>query len=250
MAPSGGKSRKQEAGLRRRAAYAVGRQGNIDDLNLALPASRPTIAARIPVNEHYQTKVEHIFAVGDVVGFPRWPRRLHGAGPHCRRLGLRRPRRHLQPQLLSLRHLPPIPEISFIGQDRRAVDRRGCALRGGDGLLPGDRRGQIRGDTTGRLKLISIATPRKILGVHIIGEGASELVHIGQAVMTLGGTVEYFIDTVFNYPTLASATRWRPSTASAASTAIRRNRRTGRIRPGPVSCPSTPHAQCAVILSS
>ena len=64
-------------------------------------------------------------------------------------------------------------------------------------------RGQIRGDTTGRLKLIFHRDTRKVLGVHIIGEGASELVHIGQAVMTLGGTVDYFIDTVFNYPTLA-----------------------------------------------
>jgi NAD(P) transhydrogenase len=64
-------------------------------------------------------------------------------------------------------------------------------------------RGQIRGDTTGRLKLIFHRETRQVLGVHIIGEGAAELVHIGQAVMTLGSTVDYFIDTVFNYPTLA-----------------------------------------------
>ena len=64
-------------------------------------------------------------------------------------------------------------------------------------------RGQIRGDTTGRLKLIFHRDTRKVLGVHIIGEGASELVHIGQAVMVLGGKLDYFVDTVFNYPTLA-----------------------------------------------
>ena len=85
--------------------YAVGRQGAVDDLNLAAAGLEADNRGRIPVDEHYQTKVEHIFAVGDVVGFPVPRFGLHGAGPHRRGPRLRRPGRHLQPQLLSLRHL-------------------------------------------------------------------------------------------------------------------------------------------------
>jgi hypothetical protein len=182
--------------------YAVGRQGAVDDLNLAAAGLEADSRGRIPVDEHYQTKVEHIYAVGDVVGFPFAGLGLDGAGAHRRRARLQRSSRHHQPQLLSLRHLHHSRD-QLHRQDRRAVDRDDVPYEVGMAYYRETARGQIRGDTTGRLKLIFHRDTRKVLGVHIIGEGASELVHIGQAVMILGGTVDYFIDTVFNYPTLA-----------------------------------------------
>ncbi len=96
-----------------------------------------------------------------------------------------------------------IPEISFIGKTEEQLTGEDVPYEVGMAYYREVARGQIRGDTTGRLKLIFHRDTRKVLGVHIIGEGASELVHIGQAVMTLDGTMDYFIDTVFNYPTLA-----------------------------------------------
>jgi NAD(P) transhydrogenase len=96
-----------------------------------------------------------------------------------------------------------IPEISFIGKTEEQLTDEDVPYEVGMAYYRETARGQIRGDTTGRLKLIFHRETRKVLGVHIIGEGAAELVHIGQAVMILGGTVDYFVDTVFNYPTLA-----------------------------------------------
>jgi NAD(P) transhydrogenase len=96
-----------------------------------------------------------------------------------------------------------IPEISFIGKTEEQLTDEDVPYEVGMAYYREVARGQIRGDTTGRLKLIFHRDTRKVLGVHIIGEDASELVHIGQAVMTLGGTVDYFVETVFNYPTLA-----------------------------------------------
>jgi NAD(P) transhydrogenase len=96
-----------------------------------------------------------------------------------------------------------IPEISFIGKTEEQLTDEDVPYEVGVAYYREIARGQIRGDTTGRLKLIFHRENRLLLGVHIIGEGASELLHIGQAVMILGGTIEYFVDTVFNYPTLA-----------------------------------------------
>ncbi len=100
---------------------------------------------------------------------------------------------------------PPytIPEISFIGKTEEQLTDEDVPYEVGMAYYREVARGQIRGDTTGRLKLIFHRETRKVLGVHIIGEGAAELVHIGQAVMTLDGTMDYFISTVFNYPTFA-----------------------------------------------
>ncbi len=96
-----------------------------------------------------------------------------------------------------------IPEISFLGKTEEQLTEEDVPYEVGVAYYREIARGQIRGDTTGRLKLIFNRENRSILGVHIIGEGASELLHIGQAVMALGGTVDYFVETVFNYPTLA-----------------------------------------------
>ena len=96
-----------------------------------------------------------------------------------------------------------VPEISTIGQNEDELTSAGIPYEIGKANYREIARGQIMGDRTGMLKLIFEPTTRKLLGVHILGEGASELIHIGQAVMAFGGTLDYFADAVFNYPTLA-----------------------------------------------
>jgi NAD(P) transhydrogenase len=182
--------------------YAIGRQGAVDDLNLAAAGLEADNRGRIPVDEHFQTKIEHIYAVGDVVGFPSLASvsmeqgRLaaaHAFDDQCAKTN---------PSFYPY-GIYTIPEISFIGKTEEQLTADDVPYEVGMAYYRETARGQIRGDTTGRLKLIFHRDTRAVLGVHIIGEEASELVHIGQAVMVLGGTVDYFIDNVFNYPTLA-----------------------------------------------
>jgi NAD(P) transhydrogenase len=182
--------------------YAVGRQGNIDELNLAAAGLEADNRGRIPVNEHYQTKVEHIFAVGDVVGFPALASVSMEQGRIAAARAFNDHATSSNPSFYPY-GIYTIPEISFIGKTEEQLTDEDVPYEVGMAYYRESARGQIRGDTTGRLKLVFHRDTRKVLGVHIIGEEASELVHIGQAVMILGGTVDYFIDTVFNYPTLA-----------------------------------------------
>ncbi len=182
--------------------YAIGRQGAIDDLNLTAAGLEADNRGRIPVDEHYQTKVEHIFAVGDVVGFPS----LASVSMEQGRIAAARAfddRAATSNPSFYPYGIYTIPEISFIGKTEEQLTDEDVPYEVGMAYYRETARGQIRGDTTGRLKLVFHRDTRKVLGVHIIGEGAAELVHIGQAVMTLGGTMDYFIGTVFNYPTLA-----------------------------------------------
>jgi NAD(P) transhydrogenase len=181
--------------------YAVGRQGNVDELNLAAAGLEADSRGRIKVDADYRTSQPHIFAVGDVIGFPSLGSvsmeqgRIAAANAAGTKI-------HSNPA-----HYPygiyTIPEISFIGQTEDQLTDAGVPYEIGIAYFREIARGQIRGDTTGRLKLIFSPETKELLGVHIIGEGASELLHIGQAVLALKGTVEYFVDTVFNYPTLA-----------------------------------------------
>ena len=182
--------------------YAVGRQGNVDDLNLAAAGLEADNRGRIPVDEHFQTKVEHIFAVGDVVGFPSLASVSMEQGRIAADRAFNDQSAHSNPSFYTY-GIYTIPEISFIGKTEEQLTDEDVPYEVGMAYYRETARGQIRGDTTGRLKLVFHRDTRAVLGVHIIGEGAAELVHIGQAVMTLGGTVDYFIDTVFNYPTLA-----------------------------------------------
>jgi NAD(P) transhydrogenase len=182
--------------------YAVGRQGNIDELNLQEAGIEADSRGRIPVDKDFRTKVPHIFAVGDVIGFPS----LASVSMEQGRIAVERA--FGDEGIQSNPSFYPygiytIPEISFIGKTEEQLTEEDVPYEVGVAYYREIARGQIRGDTTGRLKLIFHRENRQILGVHIIGEGAAELVHIGQAVMTLNGTVDYFIDTVFNYPTLA-----------------------------------------------
>src|SRR5271165_1383595 len=182
--------------------YAVGRQGNVNDLNLAAAGLEADKRGRIAVDEHYQTKVEYIYAAGDVVGFPSLASVSMEQGRIAASHAFNDHAASSNPSFYPY-GIYTIPEISFIGKTEEQLTGEDVPYEVGMAYYREVARGQIRGDTTGRLKLIFHRDTRKVLGVHIIGEDASELVHIGQAVMTLDGTVDYFIDTVFNYPTLA-----------------------------------------------
>jgi NAD(P) transhydrogenase len=182
--------------------YAVGRSGNVDQLNLPAVGIEPDSRGRIAVDKDFRTKVPGIFAVGDVIGFPS----LASVSMEQGRIAVARA--FGNESLLSNPTYYPygiytIPEISFIGKTEEQLTDEDVPYEVGVAYYREIARGQIRGDTTGRLKIVFHRETRHLLGVHIIGEGASELLHIGQAVMSLGGTLDYFIDTVFNYPTLA-----------------------------------------------
>jgi NAD(P) transhydrogenase len=182
--------------------YAVGRQGAVDELNLSAVGLEADSRGRIAVDEHYCTKVDHIFAVGDVVGFPSLASVSMEQGRIAAARAFDDHSASTNPSIYPY-GIYTIPEISFIGKTEEQLTDEDVPYEVGMAYYREVARGQIRGDTTGRLKLIFHRETRKVLGVHIIGEGAAELVHIGQAVMALNGTMDYFIDTVFNYPTLA-----------------------------------------------
>jgi NAD(P) transhydrogenase len=181
--------------------YAVGRQGNVDELNLAAAGLEADSRGRIAVDKEYRTKVPNIFAAGDVIGFPSLASvsMEQGRIAAATAFGLK-----IQSNPANYPYgIYTIPEISFIGKTEEQLTEEDVPYEVGLAYYRETARGQIRGDTTGRLKLIFHRETREILGVHIIGEGAAELLHIGQAVLVLNGKVDYFVETVFNYPTLA-----------------------------------------------
>jgi NAD(P) transhydrogenase len=182
--------------------YAVGRQGNVEELDLPAAGLEADDRGRIPVSPCYRTKQPNIYAAGDVIGFPS----LASVSMEQGRIAVARA--FGNESLVSNPSYYPygiytIPEISFIGKTEEQLTDEDVPYEVGVAYYREIARGQIRGDTTGRLKIVFHRDTRHLLGVHIIGEGAAELLHIGQAVMSLGGTLDYFIDTVFNYPTLA-----------------------------------------------
>lgn len=181
--------------------YAVGRQGNVEELDLPAAGLEADNRGRIPVDESYRTRQPNIFAVGDVIGFPSLASVSMEQGRIAAAKAFGLPV-HSNPATYPY-GIYTIPEISFIGKTEEQLTDEDVPYEVGVAFYREIARGQIRGDTTGRLKLIFHRETKEILGVHIIGEGAAELLHIGQAVMILKGNVEYFVDTVFNYPTLA-----------------------------------------------
>jgi NAD(P) transhydrogenase len=184
-----------------KALYSVGRTGATSRLNLPAAGLEPDQRGRLVVDPHYQTKVPHIYAVGDVIGFPALASTSMEQGrlAVCHAFGV--PARSV-PELFPY-GIYSVPEISMVGKTEEELTHDGVAYEIGKARYKEIARGQIVGDITGLLKLIFHSETHKLLGVHIIGEGASELIHIGQAVLSFGGTVDYFINTVFNYPTLA-----------------------------------------------
>ncbi len=181
--------------------YAVGRQGNTDSLNLRACGLEADARGRLQVNENFQTAQPHIYAAGDVVGFPSLASvsMEQGRVAVCNAFG--------EPAV-SVPELFPygiysIPEISFVGRTEEQLTAQAVPYEIGIAHYREIARGQILDDTTGLLKILFHRETRQLLGVHIVGEGATELVHIGQAVLGLQGTIDCLVSTVFNYPTLA-----------------------------------------------
>ncbi|MDQ0785328.1 NAD(P) transhydrogenase [Streptomyces sp. B3I7] len=183
--------------------YSAGRQGLTDELALEKAGLTADRRGRITVDEHYRTSVPHIYAVGDVIGFPALAATsmeqgraaaYHACGEPVH------PMHDLQPIGIYT-----IPEISFIGRTEARLTEECVPFEVGMSRYRELARGQIIGDSHGMLKLLVSPQDRKLLGVHCFGTGATELIHIGQTVMGCGGTVDYLVDAVFNYPTLAES---------------------------------------------
>ena len=184
-----------------RTLYAAGRTGNTAELQLAAIGLSANTRGLLEVNQHYQTAVPHIYAVGDVIGFPALASTSMDQGrvAVCHAFGF-----DYKTRLGSL--LPygiyTIPECSMVGASEAELRQAGRPCEIGTAGYASNARAQLVGDPDGLLKLVFDPTDRTLLGVHIVGQRASELVHVGMAVMQLGGTIDVFIDAVFNYPTL------------------------------------------------
>jgi NAD(P) transhydrogenase len=183
--------------------YSAGRQGLTAGLDLDKAGLTADARGRITVDEHYRTEVGHIYAVGDVIGFPALAATsmeqgraaaYHACGEPVGRM------HNLQPIGIYT-----IPEISFVGRTEDQLTEDRVPFEVGIARYRELARGQIIGDSHGMLKLLVSPVDRTLLGVHCFGSGATELIHIGQSVMGCGGTVDYLVDAVFNYPTLAES---------------------------------------------
>jgi len=164
--------------------YSIGRVGATRALNLEAAGLTADNRGRLKVDERYQTEQPHIFAAGDVIGFPA----LASTS--------------MEPDLFPY-GIFSVPEISMVGKSEGELTEAGVAYEVGLARYREIARGVMVGDHSGLLKLLFHRETRQILGVHIIGTSATELIHIGQAVIALGGTIDYFVNTVFNYPTFA-----------------------------------------------
>lgn len=183
--------------------YAAGRQPNTDLLNLAAAGLEPDSRGRIAVNEYFQSAVNHIYAAGDCIGFPS----LAATSMEQGRLAAS----HMFGRPAAGRHslfpygIYTIPEISMIGRTEQELTIAGIPCETGVARYDEIAKGQMIGDETGMLKILFHSDTLKVLGVHAIGENATEIIHIGQTLLALDGTVEFFRDSVFNYPTFAEA---------------------------------------------
>ncbi|MGW0037188.1 Si-specific NAD(P)(+) transhydrogenase [Gordonia sp. NPDC003376] len=207
--------------------YSAGRQGVSDELRVDAAGLTADARGRLTVDENYRTEVDHIYAVGDVIGFPALAATSMEQG--------RRAAYHAfgEPVGVSVAELQPIgiyaiPEISFVGRTEDQLTAANIPFEVGVARYRELARGAIMGDSYGLLKLLVHAEEGTLLGVHAFGTNASELVHIGQTVMGLGGTVDYLVDAVFNYPTLAEGYKVAALDASNKMRAIARVRSEGR----------------------
>lgn len=183
--------------------YAVGRQANGDQVRLEAAGLSPDPRGRIKVNENFQTEVPHIYAAGDVIGFPALASTSMEQGrlAGCHMFGVPGGR---MTELFPY-GIYTIPEISMVGRTEEQLTAEKVPYEVGIAKYSELAKSLMLGDDIGMLKLLFDRNTRKLLGVHAIGQRATEIIHIGQAVLAYGGSIEYFRDTVFNYPTLAEA---------------------------------------------
>jgi NAD(P) transhydrogenase len=183
--------------------YSAGRQGATSELNLEAAGLTADDRGRIPVDDCYRTATAHIYAVGDVIGFPALAATSMEQGRIAAHHAFGEPvHTGKVPQPIGIYS---IPEISFVGQTEDQLTDACVPFEVGVSRYRELARGQIVGDSYGMLKLLVSPEDRTLLGVHVFGTGATEIIHIGQAVMGCGGTVDYLVDAVFNYPTLAES---------------------------------------------
>jgi len=183
--------------------YAVGRQANSDQLNITAAGIKADGRGKLLVNECFQTEVPHIYAAGDVIGFPALASTSMEQGRLASCHMFAKPGK--MPANLIPYGIYTIPEISMVGSTEEQLTAEKIPYEVGLARYAELAKGQMLGDEQGLLKLLFNPESLKLLGVHVIGARAAEIVHIGQAVLTMGGTLEYFRDAVFNYPTLAEA---------------------------------------------
>jgi NAD(P) transhydrogenase len=183
--------------------YAVGRQANGDQLRLEAAGLAADARGKLVVNPCFQTEAPHIYAAGDVIGFPALASTSMEQGrlASCHMFGL--PCEQMSE--LFPYGIYTIPEISMVGQNEERLTKDRVPYEVGIAKYAELAKSMMLGDETGMLKLLFDRNTRKLLGVHAIGERATEIIHIGQAVLAYGGSIDYFRDTVFNYPTLAEA---------------------------------------------
>lgn len=183
--------------------YCVGRTGATESLNLAAAGLQSDSRGRLSVDEHYRTSVESIYAVGGVIGFPDLvaTSQMQGRLAACHAFGV--PTNSF-PGLFPYA-VKTIPEVAMVGKTESQLTEEGVPYEIGKAHYREIASGVMQGDDTGLLKLLFHVETKVLLGVHVAGEGAAELVQIGQAVVALGGTINYFIEAVINYPTLAEA---------------------------------------------
>jgi NAD(P) transhydrogenase len=183
--------------------YSAGRVGATGVLGLENVGIVPDERGRLRVDAHYRTSVEHIYAVGDVIGFPALAATSMAQGRLAAYHAFGEPTAGLGGDMPI--GIYTIPEISYVGRTEAELTEAAVPYEVGISRFRELARGQIAGDSHGMLKLLVSPSDRKLLGVHLFGTGATETVHIGQAVMGCAGTVDYLVDAVFNYPTLAEA---------------------------------------------
>jgi NAD(P) transhydrogenase len=183
--------------------YSAGRQGVTDELALDKANLTADARGRITVDAHYRTEVEHIYAVGDVIGFPALAATSMDQGRLAAYHAFGEPARELHG--LQPIGIYTVPEISYVGKTEAELTAESVPYEVGMSRYRELARGAIVGDSYGMLKLLVSTEDRTLLGVHVFGTNATDLVHIGQAIMGCGGTVDYLVDAVLNYPTLSEA---------------------------------------------
>ncbi|MBL7494637.1 Si-specific NAD(P)(+) transhydrogenase [Frankia sp. AgB1.9] len=184
--------------------YSAGRQGLTDGLGLDKAGLAADNRGRIKVGSDFRTEVDHIYAVGDVIGFPALAATSMEQGRLAAYSACGEEVHAMRAELMPI-GIYTIPEISYVGKTEDELTEASVPFEVGIARYRELARGQIVGDSYGMLKLLVCPDDRKLLGVHVFGTGATEIVHIGQTLMGCGGTIDYLVDSVFNYPTLSES---------------------------------------------
>ena len=189
--------------------WAAGRSGNTDDMNLKAIGITPNSRGQIEVDEHFRTAVPHIYAVGDVIGQPSLASAAYVQGRYAAQFQV-----NGACDGAMVKDIPTgiytSPEISSLGRTERELTEQGVPYEVGHSMFRSLARAQITGQTTGMLKILFHRDTLQLLGIHCFGANASEIIHIGQAIMSQPGehnTLRYFVNSTFNYPTMAEAYR-------------------------------------------